>query len=182
MMKRLMIFSSLMVAVLAGPLHGQTAPTNKDDKSGITDEAQRERFWEANVGGGQYTVALSRISSVSRHRYILDGSLLVNEVTVDTTGQALVRFYYITPVTDEMRGTGIGAAASRLVDRGKQMVERGSDVTGTQIHEMVQNKFPVTTHAKEIEYRILSESALLKLYGSVKTAWETGRGRIFTIR
>ena len=47
---------------------------------------------------------------------------------------------------------------------------------------MVVKKFPDTTHARTIEYRLLSESELGALYGSVRTAWETGRGRKFRIK
>ena len=50
------------------------------------------RFWQATVNGGHFMVALDRIVSVSRHKYVLDGTLTVDEVTVDTVGQALARF------------------------------------------------------------------------------------------
>jgi len=174
----------LVLSTLCGEIHAQnsTPPANPEEQDGVTDQQQRDRFWEANVGGGQYMVALSSISSISRHRYILDGSLLVDEVTVDTNGQTPARFYFITPVTDEMRGSGIGAAAGRIVDRGKEMVERGGQVTGTRVHEMVQKKFPQTTHAKQIEYRVMSSQALGQLYNSVRTAWREGRGRVFTVK
>lgn len=182
-MKRIILCLGLAFAVCSGSLHAQNNNANEQqDEDGVTDTQQRERFWEANVGGGQFMVALNHITSISRHRYILDGSLLVDEVTIDTNGQALARFYYITPVTDEMRGSGIGAAAGRLADRGRELVERGGQVTGTRIHEMVQKKFPQTTHAKQIEYRVLSSQALGQLYGSARTAWRTGRGRVFTIK
>lgn len=143
---------------------------------------QKNRFWQASVGDGHYMVALERISAVSRHKYVLDGSLIVDEVTVDALGQSLVRFYFIKPITDEMKGTSTGAAASRMANRARELSERGSDVTGTEIHNMVVKKFPETTHAKEIEFRILSETQLTSLYKSVRTAWETGRGRKFTAK
>ena len=183
-MQQHLLMAGFAVAALCCSLEAQNNPNNsqQQDDDGVTDQQQRERFWEANVGGGQFMVALNHITSVSRHRYILDGNLLVDEVTVDTNGQALARFYYITPVTDEMRGSGIGAAASRMVDRGKQLVDRSGQITGTQIHEMVQKKFPHTTHAKCIEYRVMSSDILGQLYGSVRTAWRSGRGRVFSIQ
>lgn len=181
-MQRILLYGGLILTTLCGGLHAQDDDSQQQNENGVTDSQQRDRFWEANVGGGQFMVALSHITSISRHRYILDGSLLVDEVTIDTNGQALARFYYITPVTDEMRGSGIGASAGRLVDRGKQLVERGGEVTGTRIHEMVQKKFPQTTHAKSIEYRVMTEQALGQLYSSARTAWRTGRGRVFSIQ
>lgn len=180
-MQRFLLMSGLMMTALCGALHAQNNPQQEDD-DGVTDQQQRDRFWEANVGGGQYMVALNKISSISRHQYILDGSLLVDEVTVDTDGQTPARFYFITPVTDQMRGSGIGAAVGRLADRGGQLVERASQVGGTRVHEMVQKKFPQTTHAKQIEYRVLSSQVLGQLYGSVRTAWRTGRGRVFSVQ
>ncbi len=185
-MQRFLTLTGLVMMALCGSIHAQNntnpADPNNPDNNGVTDQQQRERFWEANVGGGQFMVALARITSVSRHQYILDGTLLVDEVVVDTQGQALARFYYITPVTDEMRGSGIGAAAGRLADRGRQMVERAGQVGGTRVHDMVQKKFPHTTHAKQIEYRVMSSGALGQLYSSARTAWRTGRGRVFTVK
>ena len=185
-MQRFLTLGGLMMMAFCGTLHAQnnnnTTNNQQQDEDGVTDQQQRDRFWQANVGGGQFMVALSRITSVSRHRYILDGTLLVDEVIVDTQGQALARFYYITPVTDEMRGSGIGAAAGRLADRSKQLVERAGQVGGTRVHDMVQKKFPHTTHAKQIEYRVMSSAALGQLYGSARTAWRTGRGRVFTLK
>jgi hypothetical protein len=47
---------------------------------------------------------------------------------------------------------------------------------------MVMKKYPLTTHTKTIEYRLLSEAQLSALYQSAKTAWMTGKGRVFTGR
>jgi hypothetical protein len=44
---------------------------------------------------------------------------------------------------------------------------------------MVVKNYPDTTHARTIEYRIQSEEELGALYGSLRTAWESGRGRRF---
>ena len=73
-------------------------------------------------------------------------------------------------------------AASPIVDRARQLVEKGAADAGTDVHNMVVKKFPETTHAREIEYRVLSAEELTGLYNSVRTAWETGRGRKFTIK
>lgn len=178
MIKRYLPLVMMILMGLLVPLHAQNSD-DQDDDNGITDDQTRNRFWQCSVGGGDYLVALSRISAVSRHQYILDGTLLVDEVTVDSTGQALVRFYYIEPIQSN---SGTGNAAQRLVDRGKELVERGSEVTGSDAHNMVHKKFPVTTHAKQVEFRVLSKQALGALYGSVKTAWVENRGRSFSIR
>ena len=81
------------------PASAQTPAADPADSKNTEDSPQSNRFWQATLPGGHYMVALDRISSVSRHRYVLlDGSAIVDEVTIDALGQALARFYYIAPV------------------------------------------------------------------------------------
>ncbi|BCX46353.1 hypothetical protein HAHE_02610 [Haloferula helveola] len=150
----------------------------EEENENIKDEEDRRRFWQASLSGGHYMVALDRICNISMHQYVLDGSLIVNEVTIDTTGRALARFYHIQPVTDAMGSDGLGA----VVDRGRDLIERVGQRAGTEVHNMAQKKYPDTTHAGTIEYRILDLRDLDALYGSVKKAWETGKGRRLTIK
>lgn len=174
---------SITVVLLACPvLHAQTPPATPAAQEKTTDTQQPNRFWQASVGGGHYMVQLDRISAISRHKYVLDGAVIVDEVTVDALGQALARFYFLSPVTDSTTGSGVGNAASRLVDRGREIIEKGAATAGTDVHNMVIKKFPETTHARTIEYRVMSAEELTGLYSSVRTAWETGRGRKFAIK
>lgn len=156
-----------------------TNTNNQDENENVRDAANsNRRFWEASLAGGHYMVALDRISNISMHEYVLDGSLVVNEVTIDTTGRALARFYYIQPVTDTMGSNEIG----RVVDKGRQLIERAGQRVGSDVHNMAQKKYPDTTHAGTIEYRILDIRDLDALYGSLRKAWETGKGRKITIQ
>jgi len=179
---------ALVVCGLATPgaLQAQSTkpapPTAPASNSKTDDSQQPNRFWQANVGGGNYMVAIDRISAISRHKYLLDGAIVVDEVTVDALGQALVRFYFLAPLTDVITGNAAGNAASHIVDRARELVEKGAADAGTDVHNMVVKKFPETTHAREIEYRVLSAEELTGLYNSVRTAWETGHGRKFTIK
>jgi hypothetical protein len=181
------IVFALLLGFLAIPFSLQAQGQNQnekkkaEDKKKIEDVWQKNRFWQASVGGGQYMVALERISAISRHKYVLDGAVIVDEVTVDALGQALVRFYFISPITDATSNSA-GSAAARIVDRGRDIVESAAKRAGTGVHNMVVKKFPETTHARSIEYRVLSEAELGAVYGSVKTAWETGRGRRLSIK
>jgi len=171
-------------AVAQGPATGnRTSSANqKQEDEPIEDKESKRPFWEASLPGGHFQVLLSRLVSISMHEYVLDGSVVVTEVTVDTTGQALPRFYYIEPVSDRMSGTGTGDAIAGVVDRGRELVERASQRGGTDIHNMVQKKYGLTTHTKTLEYRLLSMEELTALYNSVRKAWDTGRGRRITIR
>ncbi len=152
------------------PEKNRTAIAEQSDQPGLP------RFWEARLGGGEFVVALDRISSVSRHKYVLDGALIVDEVTIDTTGQALARFYYITPITSGVPGN----AASQVAESALGLVDKAAQSAGSDVQNMVVKKYPLTTHAKTVEYRLLSESQLNVLFQSAKTAWQTGKGRVFT--
>ncbi len=161
------------------PLSGQEPQDqNADDQkkeAPAEDKSGSPKFWQAELPGGEYMVALDQISSISKHSYILDGALIVNEVTIDTTGQALARFYYIKPITSQ----GATASASDAVERTAGLFERTARSQTGGIQDMVVKKYPVTTHAKTIEYRLLSDTQLDGLYQSAKKAWEAGKGRIF---
>jgi hypothetical protein len=174
------MFKKILPVLLVALLGCQSlllAQQNQPTDNNTNDTPQKNRFWQASVGGGHYMVALDRISAISRHKYVLDGAVIVDEVTVDALGQSLARFYFISPISDEMGGNAAGEAASRLGNRARELVEGAAGRAGTDIHNMVVKKFPETTHAKEIEFRILSEEQLTALYNSVRTAWESGRGR-----
>ena len=110
----ILAFSSSTLFVTAqttAPRVGQQNSTNQqqekdeqDEKDkealeGVNDDENRKRRWECSLPGGEYSVNLGAITSVSKHSYVLDGTLLVTEATVDTTGTALARFYYIEPIT-----------------------------------------------------------------------------------
>jgi len=146
------------------------------------DTPQPNRFWQASLGGGDYMVALDRISAISRHKYLLDGGIVVDEVTVDALGQALVRFYFLAPLTDVTKGSHAGTTASGIVDRARELVDKAADNAGTDAHNMVIKKFPETTHAHEIEYRVDSADILTALYTSVQTAWVSGHGRKYSVK
>jgi hypothetical protein len=172
----------LMISLaITCPSHGQNPPAVPENKK-TEDSPQSNRFWQASLPGGHYMVALDRISSVSRHQYVLDGTVLVDEVTVDALGQALARFYFLQPITAAATGNSAGAAAGRIVDRAAELVDKASGTAGVNIHEMVVKKFPETTHSKTIEYRLLSAEELGALYNSVRSAWENGRGRKFAVK
>jgi len=171
--KILRIFFASVVAISVD-LRAQTETPTEKTKESVGDA----RFWQANLSGGSYMVALDRIVSVSRHQYLLDGALIVDEVTIDTTGQALARFYFISPVTDAAPGNTV----ADLAKRGRELVDKATKYVGTEVQNMVVKKYPDTTHAKSIEYRLLTEAELSSLYGSVQNAWETGRGRKFNAK
>lgn len=182
MLKKTLLPLFLMSLAITCPTLGQNPPADPANPQKTEDSPQANRFWQASLPGGHYMVALDRISAVSRHQYVLDGAVIVDEVTVDALGQALARFYFIQPITAAASGNSAGAAASRIVDRGAELLEKAGRTAGMDVHQMVVKKFPETTHAKTIEYRLLSAEELGALHNSVRSAWENGRGRKFAVK
>lgn len=172
----LLLLAGLLACWIPVCAQDETDPPAEKPKAG--DTLGPPRFWQASLKGGHFMVALDRIVSVSRHKYLLDGALIVDEVTVDTVGQALARFYFISPITDAAPGNTV----SGLANRGRELVDKAADRAGTSAQDMVVKKYPDTTHAKAVEYRMLSEAELTSLYKSVRTAWEDGKGRQFTAK
>jgi hypothetical protein len=169
-----MIFVIAVLSALPAFAQGpRPAPQPGEENTGVTDTAARNPFWQASVGGGHYMVRIDRIASISRHRYLLDGAVIVDEVTVDTAGQALARFYHLAPVTDAVGNESVG----RIADRGRELLDQAAGRAGTDAQNMVIKKYPETTHAKTIEFRVETPEQLTALYNSLRTAVETGRGR-----
>lgn len=152
--------------------------TGTAEKPKAGDSAGPARFWQAKLSGGHFMVALDKIASVSRHKYVLDGAVIVDEVTVDTVGQALTRFYFITPITNAAGSN----TASSIAARGQELLDKAAERVGTEAHEMVVKKYGISSHAKSIEYRLLAEKDLDALYASLRNAWESGRGRQFSVK
>lgn len=172
------LLSAVLLTLLPLAAHAQdNGGTNKNNTSD-TEEAAPRRFWQANLPGGSYIVALDRISSISKHNYILNGNLRVTEVVIDTNGNSLARFYYIIPVSEDAGSN----AAARLTTRGKELLDRVGERTGVNANTAVAKQYPNTTHAKTVEFRISDEGNLDRLFNSARTAWFKSRGRKFTIR
>lgn len=178
------LFLPVVLLVSAPLAFAQTVPANPDgeptetgEESKVTDREGPRNFWQASLPGGHYMVKLGSISSVSMHEYILDGNLVVNEMTVDTNGRSLARFYHIQPVADAANRSEI----TRVVDRGRELLDRAGRRAGLAVHDMVQKNYPNTTHAGMVEFRILHLADLEEIYKNLRGAWERGRGRIVTI-
>ena len=161
----------LLVLTTATPLLHAQQPTPVPET--------RINMWRCNLPGGSYSVALRSIVAVSSHEYLIDGAVRVTEVNIDTSGNALARFYFITPV-----GTGgtLGDTANAALERGKGLLDAGAQHTGVDLANMVIKKYPDTTHARTIEYRIPTETQLTSLFNSAKQAWQSGQGGQFTVQ
>ena len=75
-----------------------------------------------------------------------------------------------------------GNAATQLAERGRELLDKATQRAGTDVQNMVIKKYPETSHARTIEYRILSAADLTALHASVRSAWDSGRGRQFSAK
>lgn len=151
----------------------------QNDKNSNTQEAPiSKRFWSVTLPGGDYTVALDRIASVSIHEYVLDGANVITEVVIDTNGRALVRFYHVRSVLDDV-GSGNGG---RIVERGKELIDRAGQRAGTNVQNLPPKSYPATSHAGMIEYRLANLNDLKAIHGSAKGSWESGQGKHLTVK
>ncbi|MEM9081035.1 MAG: hypothetical protein AAGC74_10125 [Verrucomicrobiota bacterium] len=187
-MKTIATILILIISLSSSPAQGTNNnqndqnldPSNEDtpsETSNSTDEEDLKRFWQIQFKEGHYMVALDRIANISKHEYLLDGNLIITEVTIDTTGNSLCRIYQITPAAER----GQSNLVKRAAQRARDVTERVGELTGADFTEMVHKNFPTTTHAKTIEYRVQHKGTLNALYGSLVNAWTTGKGRRFTV-
>jgi len=109
-------------------------------------------------------VALRAIVSVSLHEYLVDGAARVTEVNIDTTGNALARFYYIEATTPNSP-IGLGQAT---IEKAQQLLVEGAQRSGQDVWQKVIKNYPTTTHAHTIEYRVADKQTLTNLYTSAE--------------
>ncbi len=147
------------------------------DKDNTSETTGPKRFWQADLPGGSYTVALDQITSISKHSYIIDGNIRVTEVVIDTSGNALTRFYYLEPVAQ-----GTSDLGAKISQRSKELLDKVSERTGVNASSAVVKQYPATTHAKTVEFHISDSTALDALFNSARSAWINGRGKKFTIK
>lgn len=157
------------------PAGGNNQPPSSNQR--VNDTENRIHFWDCMVPGGNYTVALGRISSVSIHEFNVTGGR-VTEVNVDTEGSVCARFYFMEP----LKVGGALSAAETAKERITELADSAADRTGTdKIWRRVQKDYPLATHAHTVEFRLQFKEDLQSIHNSVKKAWMTGIGRTIKI-
>lgn len=176
------LFSLCLITLPAAGQQDGATNNNQDEQAEEESNAEEtegpKRFWQASLSGGEYMVALDRISSISMHQYVLDAQLLVTELVIDTNGRALARFYHVTSVAEDV-DSAVGQA---ILSRGADLLDRAGQKAGTDVHNLAQKNYPTTSHAGMIEYRVLHRQDLKAIFNSAKSAWESGKGRKITVR
>ncbi len=169
-----MKFLPVLFLILAAPfLHAQSTPNPN-----ATPSPTNILMWRCNLPGGSYSVALRSIVSVSTHEYLVDGAVRVTEVNIDTTGNALARFYYIEPNTPN---SPIGLGTS-TIEKAQQLLQEGAERSGQDVWKKVVKNYPTTTHAHTIEYRVTDKDTLGKLFDSAESALRLNKNTVFEVK
>lgn len=174
-MKTLLTTLTIALAFSASPIaFAQETDDSQENNKNITEQNGPHRFWDITIPGGSYIVALDRIAAISKHSYLLSGAI-VHEVSIETTGSALVRFYAMEPI-------GADNPAGSIINRGSELIDRQGQNAGIKATTTVTKEYPITTHAKTIEFRLSKQEDLNALYASIVRAWRENRGRRLIIK
>ena len=98
-------------------------------------------------------------------------------MNLDTSGQFALRFYYIEPAVTAGPG-GLGAATLGKV---QSILTDAADRSGSDSWKKVAKSYPVTTHARTVEYRVGSKDSLTKIFTSASNSQATGKPDTVTV-
>jgi len=166
-----MKFLPILFLILSAPFLRAQTPAATPSPTNIL-------MWRCNLPGGSYSVALRSIVSVSSHEYMVDGAVRVTEVNIDTTGNALARFYYIEP-NIPASPIGLGTAT---IEKAQQLLQEGAERSGQDVWKKVVKNYPTTTHSHTIEYRVTDKDSLNKLFESAESALRLNKNTVFEVK
>lgn len=179
-----LISCALFLAGLS-PLAAQNTPgtnstnsTNNGSNPSTTTPEGWRGFLSITHGGSRFVIPYSRIVSVSRAQFVIDGGGKVDEVTVDTTGGVVARFYYLESLTENNPLN----AVQIINNRAQKMSELAEKRTGEDARQVVKH-YPDTTHAKTVEFNLSQKSQLDTLFNHITRKWidEGGNGPAQTL-
>jgi len=171
----LRFFIGLALLTAALPIHGQNPPPQTPPTP--TGNNTALPMWRCTLPGGSYSVALRAVVSVSTHEYLVDGTVRVTEVNIDTTGSVLARFYYLEPNTPNAP-LGIGAGT---LEKAQQLLSEAAERSGQEAWKKVIKNYPTTTHAHTVEYRLTDKSQINTIFASAEEAFRLNRNTTLKI-
>ena len=176
------LFAAFTLATSAGISFAQEAAAESqsgEDQVTSTDDNTRKFFQVKLSDGGAYMVALSRITSIAKHEYIVDGAVKVTEVSVTAEGATITRFYYLEEVSTDSPSSAGQVALDRLRATTKAAAKR----TGTdKLLSTVTKSYPYGTHTHNVEYRLRNKANVDQLYQALYNAWYYNKGKRVSIQ
>lgn len=126
-------------------------------------------------------MALGNIQSISTHEYTIEPLMRITEMTLETNGPVVARFYYVETVTPQAPA-GVGQSAIDLLkEKTEQVAAAAVAAGGKPPWQRVIKTYPTTTHAHTVEYRLDSKEQVQQLFNSAMKCWTTGKGDAFTL-
>ncbi len=168
-MSRLIPFAGMLCLLcFSSSVFGQE-DKDDSDKNPVSIDRSKIPLWEAELPGGNYLVDLRRVSMVAMHKYQVDATMEVYEVTVDAEGSSLGRFYYVSR-SGLKSPVGVGQSLlETMQERAAIVAERvGQEEV---LENTVLKTYPTTTHARTVEYRMGELEQLDDLYRSIRRSW-----------
>ena len=154
---------------------------NARSGDGVVNEQldPKRKFLQVRTSdGGAYMVALSRITSIAKHEYIVDGTVRVNEVSITAEGATITRFYHL----EEVKKKSPSNAGQVILDRARSTTKELAKRTGTEdLLNAVSKSYPHGTHTHNVEYRLRNKANVGQLYNAVHDAWYHGKGKIVSV-
>lgn len=142
---------------------------------GANAQIARPVLWRAEFPGGNYSVALASISSISTHEYVVDRAVKVFELTINTNGAVVTRIYSVEPLKVNAPG-GIGqGVADKVQEKVQEGVQRVTGEANEPLLTSVIKNYPLTTHAHTVEYRLPTRDDVVKAFKSVEGCWRSGQ-------
>jgi hypothetical protein len=170
--ERMMLRIALALLLIASArLEAQAPATPPTATPTTTGNNVAFPMWRCSLPGGNYSVALRSVVSVSTHEYLVDGVARVTEVNIDTTGSILARFYYIEPATPNAP-LGIGQAT---LEKTQQLLNEATERTGQDVWKKVVKNYPTTTHARTVEYRLTNRDQINTIFSSAEEAFRLNK-------
>ncbi|MCD8071190.1 MAG: hypothetical protein LUE08_07405 [Akkermansiaceae bacterium] len=184
-------FLFLMALAWSGKAGAQTSSSSSGISSGssssssVSSEMQQTQgaYWSVCFGGNAENapyilLRLNSVTSVSKQRYLLNGTMSVWELSIDTTGNNAIRIYYIETPGSGSSSTvsNVSSAVSRL--GGSTYVQRAGLLNGA---ECVTKTYPESTHAHTVEFRVKNVEALNNIQKSLMRCLSRGKGDTLTL-
>ncbi len=170
--------SGLLALLLVFPASLALAQRPTPSATPSRSNASHQPLWRCTAPGGVFVVAVSQIVAIGMHEYIVDGAARVTELNIDTTGNALVRYYFLEPIDPQ---TPLAVGQSALTKLKELAEEAASRVDIEESWRKVVKNYPGSTHARTIEFRVDSKEDLTKIFNSADTAFRNQRAGSTTI-
>jgi len=136
-------------------------------------------FLSIDYQGGRFVMPYGHIVSISRASFLIDGGGKVHEVTIDTSGGVIARYYFLESLLENNPLNAAQIVNTRMKNLGSLAEER----SGESARQVIKH-YPDTTHAKTVEFNLSKMEHLDAIFSHVTRKWidEGGRGQAETLR